>query len=467
MKGGEEGYGFARLVAVIIASLALVLSIYAFVMVREAGVYGNGGRQAGAGLDGRPVDFAAASEKVMPSLVKIDNLALSSHPALLGSGAMGEVPATREGTGFFIDPAGLIITNFHVVDGAELLKVITVQRREYEAEVVGADPLTDIALVRIKPDFAVKPATLGDSDKLKVGQWVLAMGNPLGLEFLTAAGIISGFGPPGPGYMGFYDFIQTDANIKPGNSGGPLVDYYGNVVGVDTAYLGPSSGIGFAIPINRVRRILPALKEKGRVVRGFLGLVAQPVTPPLAERLKLSGVAGALISGVQPGGPADRGGLKEGDVVVGFDGVIIPDERALYDMISTTIPGKKLSLDVVRDGLHKNLMVTLGELKTREVLRQQVIRQCGLTLQEVNDKLAEKLKLPDKGGLLVLKVVPGCPSYRAGLMFGDVIVKVEGRKVDTAEEFYRAYSGVAEGGQALVQIYRQGRPQFLTLGPVE
>ncbi len=454
--------GFDRAVAIVIASLALVLSVYALMSIRQTDRGGRTCPTPTEACDG-PAGFTAAAEAVMPSLVKIENLVLTKHPTVPAFGAPGELPSSREGTGFFIDKSGLLLTNFHVVDGAEVLKVITKDRREYEAEVIGADALTDIALVRIEPDFNVVPVRLGDSDTLKVGQWVLAMGNPLGLEFFTTAGIVSGFGPPGPGYAGFYDFIQMDATINPGNSGGPLLDEYGSVVGVNTAYLGPGSGIGFAIPVNRVKNIILELKSKGRVARGFLGLVAQDVTPGLAKRFGLKGLEGALISVVQPESPAEKAGLMEGDVVVSFDGTPIPDERSFYEKINSTPPGSRVSLDVVREARHITVTATLGELKAKEILSQRVIRQCGLTLREVDEKLAGRLGLEGPGGLLVLKVVPGCPSFEAGLKFGDVILAVEGRKVNTIADFYVAYAGVKKGGQALIKIMRGGRPRLLTL----
>ena len=408
-----------------------------------------------------PADFSRVVEATMPSLVKIDNEALAPHPAIAGE--VGEIPRVSEGTGFFIDKDGLIMTNFHVVDGAESLKVTTYDRKTYPAELVGGDSFTDVALIKIKPDFKVRPVAFGDSKTLKVGQWVIALGNPLGLEFFATAGIISGFGPPGPGYVGFYDFIQADLNIKPGNSGGPLLDTSGRVVGINNAYLGPGTGIGFAIPINRARDILHALETRGAVSRGYLGLVSQPLTPGLAERFHLAGVKGALISDVLAGGPADIAGLKEGDVVVEWDGKPVESDRSLEEYIYGSPAGAAVRLEVMRGGRSIDVKATLGELEAHGITSERVIRQCGLTLKEVPKDLALKIGLKDATGLLVLKVVPGCPAYEGGLRFGDLIKKVEGKDILTVEDFYRAYSQMKAGSQVLVQVVRGGQPVLLTI----
>jgi len=410
-----------------------------------------------------PADFSSVVEATMPSLVKIDNESMMPHPAFGDTAEQGEVPEVSEGTGFFIDGDGLIMTNYHVVDGAESLKVETFDRKTYTAELVGGDAFTDVALIRIKPDFKVKPAVLGDSSKLKVGQWVIALGNPLGLEFFATAGIVSGVGPPGPGYIGFYDFIQVDVNIKPGNSGGPLLNPAGEVVGINNAYMGPGTGIGFAIPINRAKEVVSALKTKGSVSRGFLGVVSQPLTKGLAERFKLPGTKGALVSDVLDGSPADLAGLKEGDVVLEWDGKPVESERDFGERIYGSPAGASVTLKVVRDGTAMTVSAVLGELKAHSLISERVIRQCGLTLKEVPKAMAEKMGIKDATGLMVLKVVPGCPAYDGGLRFGDVIRKVEGRDIRTVEGFYRAYSQMKEGSQVLVQVIRGGQPLFLTI----
>jgi len=457
-KDNPRFNSFERMVFIVIASLSLLLSLVAIHGIRVGLMPTLKVEPAEPGR----ADFSYAAERVIPSLVKIENHALSNHPATSGFGG-GEVAETREGAGFFIDKKGLILTNYHVVDEADSLKVITPDRKSYEAEIVGADAVTDLALLKIEPDFEITPAVLGDSSEVKVGQWVLALGNPLGLEFFTSAGIVSGFGPPGRGYAGFYDFIQIDVNIKPGNSGGPLVDYEGRVVGINNAYLGPGTGIGFSIPVNRAKDVLEEMKSTGMISRGFLGLLGQPVTEGLRERLGLESGNGALINAVMPGGPADRAGIEEGDVVVEFDGVPVKDDRTLWEIIYSTPANTQVTLHVVRNGVRETLKARLGELNAHNVISERVTRQCGVTLQEIDEPLAKKLGRGEAGGLIVLKVMPGCPAHDAGLRFGDVIEEVEGKRIYTISGFYRDFTGSNSGRQVLIKITRQGRPQFLTI----
>jgi len=461
-RGPSRFNSFERLVFIGIASLALVLSLVAIHGVRVGLMPSLKGEQPVQTAPTVRADFSYAAQRVIPALVKIENLSLTSHPGT-GPFGGGEVAETREGAGFFIDKDGLVLTNYHVVEDAEDLRVVTTAHKSYKAEVVGADPVTDLALVRITPDFDVKPAELGDSSRVKVGQWVLALGNPLGLEFFTSAGIVSGFGPPGRGYPGIYDFIQIDVNIKPGNSGGPLVDYDGKVVGINNAYLGPGTGIGFSIPINRAKSVIPELLKTGRVSRGFMGLLGQPVTEGLKERFGLDTLQGALVNAIMPGGPADRAGIREGDVVVGYDGKPVTDDRGLRKAIFSSPANAEVALDVVRDGKRKTVRVKLGELSAHDVLNERVVRQCGVTLQEIDEGMAAKLGRKSPGGLLVLKVIPGCPAQEAGLRFGDIIEEVEGKTVYNLSGFYRDFSAAKPGSQVLLKITRRGMPQFITI----
>ena len=444
---------FFPALTLVIAALALVFSL------RD----GHTGDSSALAPMAHAVDFSSVVEAFMPSLVKIENQALAGHPALTGINKAAEVPQVSEGSGFFVDKSGLVLTNYHVVDGAYVLRVVTYRHKSYDAEVVGADAFTDLALIRIKPDFDVTPAKLGDSDKLKVGNAVLALGNPLGLDFLATAGIVSGFGPPGPNYIGFYKFIQVDLSIKPGNSGGPLVNSAGEVVGINYAYMGPGTNLGFAIPINRAKEVMESLRRGKPISRGFLGMLGQPMTAGLAERLGLPDVKGSLVSAILKNGPGYTGGLKEGDVVIGFNGAPVVDDRDLNEKIFTTPANTKVTLKVARDGQRLELPVTLGEIKEHGTMSQKVARQCGLTLQELTDELAASLGMAQYGGLLVLKVVPGCPAYEGGLRFGDIIKKVEGKDVNTASDFYALYSKMKPGSQVLVTVVRENRPMYLTI----
>lgn len=438
----------------IIALVALVLPITSC----SGSDKGNPGTSGG---------FSRAVDKVLPSLVEISNEKFAGHPAIPGIQSLAEIPATSEGTGFFIDKDGLILTNYHVVEGSESIKVTTHDKKIYEAEVVGSDALTDIAIVRIKASGNVTPVVMGDSSKLKVGQWVIAIGNPLGVQFFTSAGIVSGFGPPGPDYVGFFDFIQTDANIEPGNSGGPLINDSGEVVGISNAYMGPGTGIAFAIPINRAKEVVAKLTKDGKILRGFLGVTGQPLTTGLSERLGVKGTQGALINGVLEGSPAALAGLKEGDVVLRFNGQTVQDFRGLQEKIYSSAAGAATTLVLVRGGKEESVFVRLGELMAHTLISQRITRQCGITLQEMNKEVATRLGVHDAGGLLVLKVIPGCPSYEGGLRFGDVVRKVEGTEVNTVEEFYKAFTVRRPGSQVLLYVVRNGMPLYITIAQGE
>ncbi len=417
-------------------------------------------------------DFSGVIQKVMPSLVKIENEGLAAHPDFIISDGQGgpqpgkgdiEIAETKEGTGFFVNRSGLILTNYHVIEGAQVLRVFTRDKHRYDATVVGADPLSDIAVIKIKPDFNVIPVRMGDSSKLKVGQWVIALGNPLGLNFFSSAGIVSGFGPPGPHYIGFFDFIQADLNIQPGNSGGPMIDYQGRVVGISNAYLGPGTMIGFGIPINRAKEVMAQLVKYGKISRGYLGLLGQDLTEGLARRLGLREVRGALVSDVLDGSPAQKYGIKPRDVVLEWSGDEIKDNRSLQEKIYSSPAGKRVDLLVLRDGRKIHLPVILGELEAHSLATERVAMQCGITLEPISEPIAERLGIAKAVGLLVLKVVPGCPAFEGGLRFGDVVQKIEGVPVKSVSDFYREYSRARPGRNILVQVIRDGRPFYVTI----
>ena len=440
-------------------ALALVLICLIAFLVSSSNRDGRGG---GYVKDG-PADFSRAVGKVLPSLVKIENDGVGEHPGFGGNGGEVEIARTSEGSGFFIDRAGRILTNYHVIEGAQTITVTTREKKRYKAELIGADILTDIALIKIDPDFRVTPAMLGDSSLLKAGQWVIAIGNPLGLDFFTSAGIISGFGPPGPNYAGFYNFIQADLNIEPGNSGGPLLNTEGRVVGINHSYLGPGTNIGFSIPINRAIEVVDQLLKKGSISRGFLGVLGQPVTQGLADRLGLKKAQGAMITEVLDGSPAQLGGLRKEDVIVDFNGQPVENDRELQAKVYETPAFTRINFLIVRNGRKTSISVKLGELKEHSLISQQAIRQCGISLARMTDALAGRLGLDGTHGLLVLRVIPGCPAFEGGLRFGDVLVEVEGNKIYNEADFYRSYSKLEPGRQMMLKIFRDGRPLYLTI----
>ncbi len=454
----------------------LLLAIFAATIALAAFAFfqrdSDPGRAYNTGAKAVLPDFSGVIQKVMPSLVKIENEGLAAHPAFIISDGQGgaksgkgdiEIAETKEGTGFFVDRNGLILTNYHVVEGAQVLKVVTKDRHTYTAKVVGADPLSDIAVIKIKPDFNVIPVRMGDSSKLKVGQWVIALGNPLGLNFFSSAGIVSGFGPPGPHYIGFFDFIQADLNIQPGNSGGPMINYRGQVVGISNAYLGPGTMIGFGIPINRAREVMAQLVKYGKISRGYLGLIGQDMTESLAQRFGLKNIGGALVSDVLDGSPAQKYGIKPRDVVLEWNGDEIKDNRSFQEKIYNSPAGKRVDLLVMRDGRRIHLPVVLGELEAHSLATERVAMQCGITLEPISQTIAERFGMEKATGLLVLKVVPGCPAFEGGLRFGDVVMKIEGVPVNTVSDFYREYSKARPGRNILVQVIRDGRPFYVTI----
>ena len=278
-------------------------------------------------------------------------------------------PEGGSGTGFIIDNEGYILTNNHVVEGADIIKVTLQNDKEYEAKLIGSDPKTDIALIKIIQDNGDKTSfsflTMGDSGKLDVGEWVVAIGNPFGLDHTVTTGVVSAMGRnigSGP----YDEFIQTDASINPGNSGGPLLNMTGDVIGINTAiYSGSGSnvGIGFAVPINIAKGILDDLKQKGKVTRGWLGVMIQRITPELQESFKLKNSQGALVNDIAPNGPAEIGGMKRGDVITRFDGVEIASMETLPKQVAAIKPGESVKVEVIREGATKMLNIKIKPLK--------------------------------------------------------------------------------------------------------
>ncbi|HWP56303.1 MAG TPA: DegQ family serine endoprotease [Candidatus Acidoferrales bacterium] len=372
------------------------------------------------------------------------------------------------GSGFIIDRDGSILTNNHVVENAEKILVKLADGRELEAKVVGRDPKTDLAVIKInaKADLAV--ATLGDSDAVEVGEWVLAIGNPFGLDNTITAGIVSAKGRhigAGP----YDNFIQTDASINPGNSGGPLINLRGEVVGINTAIFsrtGGNIGIGFAIPINLAKELVPQLKTKGKVTRGWLGVVIQRVTPEIAESLGLDSARGALVASVAKDGPAERAGVKVGDVIVEFDGKEIKDSNDLPILVARTPVDHRARLKVLRDKKEVTLTVTIGELKEEEVVASAKERgELGLTVQRLTPQIAESLGLDRVEGVVITAVEPGSAADEAGLRRGDVIVEIDRKPVRNLQDYRKAIEGARKGKGILFLVRRGENTLFLALKP--
>jgi serine protease Do len=266
------------------------------------------------------------------------------------------------GSGVIIDKRGLVLTNFHVVKGADEILIRLSDKREYRGQILGTDPKTDLAVVKFQPDHELTVASLGNSDALRVGEWAIAIGNPFGLDQTVTVGVISATGRSDVGIATYENFIQTDASINPGNSGGPLVNLKGQVIGVNTAIVAAGQGIGFAIPINMVKRVVDQLVDKGKVVRGWLGVALQPLSPDLAQSLGLPGTNGAVVGSTITGSPAAQAGLQQGDVIVAYDSTPVDDYRHVQRLVAETRVGKSVTLQIVRKKQKMDVAVTIAEL---------------------------------------------------------------------------------------------------------
>jgi serine protease Do len=349
----------------------------------------------------------------------------------------GDLKRKSLGSGFIVSKDGYILTNNHVVKDAEDIKVTLSDKSEYEAKVIGSDEDMDIALLKIEVKKDLPSVKLGDSDKLEIGEWVMAIGNPFGLEHTVTAGIVSAkWRPIG---QGPYDsFIQTDASINPGNSGGPLINIRGEVVGINTAITAEGQGIGFAIPINMIKDAMPDLKEKGKITRGWLGVVIQKVTPDLAKSFGLKENKGALVAEVVDGSPADKAGLKQGDVVVSFNGKEISEYTDLSRFAGLSRPGTKVRLEFIRDMKKKEVTVEIGTFTGEaKVAKGPVETELGMSLQNITPELADHFNLSETAGVLVTNVTPGSAADKANIRRGDIIIEANRQKVTDVSEFQK------------------------------
>ncbi len=383
-----------------------------------------------------------------------------------GQGAPREFKQQSLGTGFVIDKDGLIVTNSHVVEKADSITVTMSDGKKYEAKVVGRDGKTDIALLRIEGAKGLPVLPLGDSDALKVGEWVVAIGNPFGLDHTVTAGIVSAKGRAigaGP----YDDFIQTDASINPGNSGGPLLDLAGRAVGMNTAIVAHGQGIGFAIPINLVKRIVADLKKSGEVTRGWLGVSIQDLDDKTAEYYGVPGKKGILVSAVVPGDPADKAGILAGDVITAYNGKAVSETRDISRLVAETPVGQKAVLTVWRKGEEKKLSVEVGRMeddedKTASRGKPHAAPQegeedtLGWSLSDITPKLARRLEIEDTKGALVLAVKRGGKAEKAGLEPGDIIREVNKKPVASASEVRAAVEGLKKGETAWLLVTRDG-----------
>ena len=412
--------------------------------------------------------FANAAETIRPSVVSIRSVKHLKESLHFGHGqpTMPDFPFDEDflrrffgghlpeqmppqqgvGSGVIVDSDGYVLTNNHVVDGADEVMVRLTTGNEYKAKIVGTDPLSDLAVIRIKADD-LHPAQLGDSNRLRVGEWVVAAGCPFGLNGTITAGIVSAKGRSNMRIAEYEDFIQTDAAINPGNSGGPLIDLNGNVVGINTAiasHTGGNNGVGFAIPINMAKTIMGHLIHEGKVIRGWLGIAIQPLDEHLAKSFGYESKEGVLISDAMADGPAAKAGLKAGDVVTRYEGHKVKDTVHFRNLVAATDPGTSVKMEIYRDGKPKTFSVTVGTLKPEELAAargetpEEKTGELGMTVTNPTAETRGEYSLPaNASGALVTEVQPGSVAELGGIRAGDLIVEVQGKPVSNVQEYRR------------------------------
>ncbi len=372
------------------------------------------------------------------------------------------------GSGVIVSPDGYILTNYHVVGHADKINVTLMDKREFTAKVVGTDPKTDLALIKINTNQPLPYASLGDSHKVEVGDWVVAIGNPFGFNLTVTTGIVSA---KGRALGGNYDnYIQTDASINPGNSGGPLFNTSGQVIGINSAIYsstGSNAGIGFAIPVDLAKSVMEQLKTHGHVIRGWLGVEVQAMTPDLAKSFGLQAPTGALVADVEKNTPAEKAGLKRGDVIVKFDGDVVNDEHDLPEMVAQTSIGKTVPLEVIRDGKQVDLHVKIGELHDKEVASARESghpgAKWGLQVQTLNPEIAHDLGIQEKHGVVISSVLPDSVADDAGLQTGDVILGINHEKLQSARQFAQIARNLQSRDSSALLLVQRGHHSLYTV----
>jgi serine protease Do len=443
-------------------------------------------------LDGKRVQVPDVVQRVLPSVVSISStrttaVQMPDFPMpdpffRFFFGPDGNQREQREeqglGSGVIVG-AGLVLTSNHVVEGADEITVTTNDRRDFKAKIAGTDPKSDLALLRIDGDTStLRPITWGQSSQLRLGDYVLAVGNPFGVGQTVTMGIVSAVGRADLGIVDYEDFIQTDAAINPGNSGGALVNLRGELVGINTAILsrsGGNMGIGFAIPTDMARPIMQSLLEHGKVVRGWLGVGIQNIDQDLAQALKLRETTGVLITEVNRGTPADQAGLKRGDVILSVDGTPVASTGELRNLVAAAGAAKKIVLGVVRDGKALKIQVVLGEMPAKLGGAADEATQdtadapsavAGVDLEPLSPETRKRFRIPQNvdHGVVVRGVQPGGAAAKAGLLRGDVVLEIDHKRIDSVDAFRNAWRAAAKGRLLLI-VSRRGRTVYLVVKP--
>ncbi|MCP9456153.1 MAG: Do family serine endopeptidase [Nitrospira sp.] len=404
------------------------------------------------------------AEQVKPTVVNLFPI----QPGGRGRDSRGAPPnATGSGSGFIVDSNGYIITNHHVIGDALEVEVRFADKTKLIAQVIGRDPDTDLALLKVRPDRPLPSVRFGDSSLVKVGQWVLAVGNPFGLDRTVTLGVVSGIGRENINLSRYENFIQTDASINPGNSGGPLFNLHGEVIGINTAIINFAQGIGFAIPSNMAKQVIEQLQAKGKVERGWLGIGIQALTPELAKQFGVSEQEGVLVNEVFEGDPAFHAGMKPGDIIVRLNGTVVDSPAKLSRLIGTLSPGSTASVEVVRDRTRITLEIPVTARRDTPVVASLPPAggetRLGLVLQDLTPALAEKFNLRETEGVLIAKVEPGSLAHAEGLREGDLIKEVNRIAVLTVKDFRDTLGRIRRGDSVLLRVVRESQAFFVVL----
>ena len=493
-KSTKRALSFSALIGAAVVFGMVVASSVNITPRSEAQREATPAAHARAGIPAGP-SFADIAQEAMPSVVSItstdivkggqnrryanpfgegDPFEFFFGPPGGGGGGQrrGQQPDDEEhkqvqgGTGFIISDDGYIVTNNHVIDGADKIEVRINNKEKYTAKLVGRDTATDLALLKVETKQRLTPLPLGDSERLRVGEWVMAIGDPLAFDKTVTVGVVSAKERSGltgdPATRSFENYIQTDAAINFGNSGGPLINVNGEVIGINTAIFRPAQNIGFAVPVNTLKQILPQLRDKGKVTRGFLGINIVNVDSDRAAAFNLKSEEGAFVEQVEPGKPADKAGVKPGDTIVKVDDVPVKDTRDLIGYVSGKAPGSKVQLGVVRDGKDVTLTANLAERKDEsagkgdpeKVASDDSHERIGIQVTELTPQMRQMQRIKaDVDGLVVVHVKEVSAAADAGIQEGDIITQVNGQKVGTTEEFGKAIAKAKKGDYLKLYVY--------------